>query len=81
MKPEDSHCKALVMFQRPKGLQGIQDFFFEGRGGGKHCIQGEQGNRRTREQENGRRREWGNGGTGELENGRTIEREKGRTGK
>lgn len=30
MKPEDSHCKALVMFQRPKGLQGIQHFFLRG---------------------------------------------------
>lgn len=43
MKPEDSHCKALVMFQRPKGLQGIQDFFFEVRGGGETLYSGGTG--------------------------------------
>ena len=62
MKPEDSHCKALVMFQRPKGLQGIQHFFL--RGGGNIVF---RGNRVTGEQENKR--------TGEEENGETEERE------
>ena len=41
MKPEDSHCKALVMFQRPKGLQGIQHFFL--RGGGETLYSGGTG--------------------------------------
>ena len=41
MKPEDSHCKALVMFQRPKGQQGIQHFFL--RGGGETLYSGGTG--------------------------------------
>ena len=69
MKPEDSHCKALVMFQRPKGLQGIQDFFLRGGGGGNIVF---RGNRGTGEQENKR--------TGEEENGETEERENWRVG-
>ena len=58
MKPEDSHCKALVMFQRPKGQQGIQHFFFGG-GGGKHGFQGERENGRMGEWENERTEEQG----------------------
>ena len=53
MKPEDSHCKALVMFQRPKGQQGIQHFFFGG--GGETWFSGGTG-----ERENGRMGEWEN---------------------
>ena len=53
MKPEDSHFKALVMFQRPKGQQGIQHFFL---GGGGNMVfrgngrMGEWENERTEEQ-------------------------------